>query len=138
MIGRYGDDDQRARWLPDLCSAEALGSYCLTEPGAGSDAAALGTRAVRDGDHYVLTGTKQFISARAPRRSTSSWPGPPTTGPRACPRSSSTATTPASPSGPTRPRWAGTPNPPGRSSSTGSASPPTASSAARATASASR
>ncbi|MEV2275697.1 acyl-CoA dehydrogenase family protein [Nocardiopsis sp. NPDC049922] len=62
MIDRYGDDDQRARWLPDLCSAETLGSYCLTEPGAGSDAAALGTRAVRDGDHYVLTGTKQFIS----------------------------------------------------------------------------
>ncbi|MFI6578462.1 acyl-CoA dehydrogenase family protein [Nocardiopsis sp. NPDC050513] len=62
MVDRYGDDDQRARWLPGLCSAETLGSYCLTEPGAGSDAAALGTRAVRDGDHYVLTGTKQFIS----------------------------------------------------------------------------
>ncbi|MCX4986131.1 acyl-CoA dehydrogenase family protein [Streptomyces sp. NBC_00572] len=62
MIDRYGDRSQRARWLPGLCSAEALGSYCLTEPGAGSDAAALRTRAERDGDHYVLTGVKQFIS----------------------------------------------------------------------------
>ncbi|MFF9018162.1 acyl-CoA dehydrogenase family protein [Streptomyces sp. NPDC014870] len=62
MIDRYGDPAQRARWLPGLCSAETLGSYCLTEPGAGSDAAALRTRAERDGDHYVLTGVKQFIS----------------------------------------------------------------------------
>ncbi|WP_328946672.1 acyl-CoA dehydrogenase family protein [Streptomyces sp. NBC_00250] len=62
MIDRYGDHAQRARWLPGLCSAEALGSYCLTEPGAGSDAAALRTRAERDGEHYVLTGVKQFIS----------------------------------------------------------------------------
>ncbi|NEE09411.1 acyl-CoA dehydrogenase, partial [Streptomyces sp. SID7499] len=53
---------QRDRWLPGLCSAETLGSYCLTEPGAGSDAAALRTRAERDGEHYVLTGVKQFIS----------------------------------------------------------------------------
>lgn len=62
MIDRYGDGDQRARWLPDLCTAASLGSYCLTEPGAGSDAAALRTRAERDGDTYVLTGVKQFIS----------------------------------------------------------------------------
>ncbi|BAG18045.1 MULTISPECIES: acyl-CoA dehydrogenase family protein [Streptomyces] len=62
MIDRYGTEDQRARCLPELCTMEQLGSYCLTEPGAGSDAAALRTRAVRDGDHYVLTGTKQFIS----------------------------------------------------------------------------
>ncbi|MFE7136125.1 acyl-CoA dehydrogenase family protein [Streptomyces sp. NPDC057644] len=62
MIDRYGTEDQRARYLPGLCTMEQLGSYCLTEPGAGSDAAALRTRAVRDGDHYVLTGTKQFIS----------------------------------------------------------------------------
>ncbi|MFD9078753.1 acyl-CoA dehydrogenase family protein [Streptomyces erythrochromogenes] len=62
MIDRYGDDGQRARWLPDLCSAAVLGSYCLTEPGAGSDAAALRTRADRDGDRYVLTGVKQFVS----------------------------------------------------------------------------
>ncbi|GAB3727927.1 acyl-CoA dehydrogenase family protein [Nocardiopsis nanhaiensis] len=62
MVDRYGDDAQKARWLPGLCSMETLGSYCLTEPGAGSDAAALSTRAVRDADDYVLTGSKQFIS----------------------------------------------------------------------------
>ncbi|CUM43708.1 Butyryl-CoA dehydrogenase [Streptomyces venezuelae] len=62
MIDRYGDHAQRARRLPGLCSAETLGSYCLTEPGAGSDAAALRTRAERQGDHYVLSGVKQFIS----------------------------------------------------------------------------
>ncbi|GAA1040051.1 hypothetical protein GCM10009566_28330 [Streptomyces murinus] len=62
MIDRYGDDAQRERWLPRLCAMDDLASYCLTEPGAGSDAAALTTRAVPDGDHYVLTGVKQFIS----------------------------------------------------------------------------
>ena len=62
MIDRYGTDEQRRRWLPGLCSMNRLGSYCLTEAEAGSDAAALRTRAVRDGDAYVLNGTKQFIS----------------------------------------------------------------------------
>ncbi len=62
MVDRYGDERQRAEIAPLLCSAEWLGSYCLTEPGAGSDAAALRTRAVRDGDDYVLDGVKQFIS----------------------------------------------------------------------------
>ncbi|MFE5515251.1 acyl-CoA dehydrogenase family protein [Streptomyces sp. NPDC056529] len=62
MIDRYGDDAQRGHWLPDLCSARRLGSYCLPEPGAGSDAAALRTRAERVGDDYVLTGVKQFVS----------------------------------------------------------------------------
>lgn len=62
MVDQYGNDAQRRRWLPGLCSMQQLSSYCLTEPGAGSDAAALGTRAVRDGDHYVLNGVKQFIS----------------------------------------------------------------------------
>ncbi|GHE64573.1 acyl-CoA dehydrogenase [Streptomyces vinaceus] len=62
MVDRYGDDGQRRRWLPALCAADTLGSYCLTEPGTGSDASALRTRAVWDGDHYVLTGVKQFIS----------------------------------------------------------------------------
>lgn len=62
MIDRYGSDEQRYKYLPKLCSMEHLASYCLTEPGAGSDAAALKTKAVRDGDHYVLDGQKQFIS----------------------------------------------------------------------------
>lgn len=62
MIDSFGDDTQRARWLPGLCSLNSLGSYCLTEPEAGSDAAALQTRAERDGDEYVLNGVKQFIS----------------------------------------------------------------------------
>lgn len=62
MIDRYGSDEQRHKFLPQLCSMEHLASYCLTEPGAGSDAAALKTRAVLDGDHYVLDGQKQFIS----------------------------------------------------------------------------
>lgn len=62
MIDRYGSDEQRQRFLPKLCTMEHIGSYCLTEPGSGSDAAALKTRAVRDGDHYVLNGVKQFIS----------------------------------------------------------------------------
>ncbi|MDI3329363.1 MAG: acyl-CoA dehydrogenase family protein [Micrococcus sp.] len=62
MIDSFGTDEQRAQWVPQLATMEHLGSYCLTEPGAGSDAAALTTRAVRDGDDYVLNGVKQFIS----------------------------------------------------------------------------
>ncbi len=62
MIDRFGSDEQRKAWLPKLCAMEHLASYCLTEPGAGSDAAALKTKAVLDGDHYVLNGQKQFIS----------------------------------------------------------------------------
>jgi alkylation response protein AidB-like acyl-CoA dehydrogenase len=62
MIDAYGSVDQRTRYLPKLCSMEYLASYCLTEPGSGSDAAALRTTARRDGDVYVLNGTKQFIS----------------------------------------------------------------------------
>ena len=62
MIDRHGDEAQRARYLPGLCSMAQLGSYCLTEPGAGSDASALRTKAVRDGEHYIVNGVKQFIS----------------------------------------------------------------------------
>ncbi|MGX1696091.1 acyl-CoA dehydrogenase family protein [Microbacterium keratanolyticum] len=62
MIDVYGDDEQRAQWLPLLTSMEGFGAYCLTEPGAGSDAAAIATSAIREGDEYVLTGVKQFIS----------------------------------------------------------------------------
>jgi len=62
MIDRFGNDEQRHRFLPKLTSMEHFASYCLTEPGAGSDAASLKTKAVRDGDHYVLNGSKAFIS----------------------------------------------------------------------------
>src|SRR5690348_2842998 len=62
MIDRHGDDAQRRRFLPQLCTMEHFASYCLTEPGAGSDAASLSTKARRDGDHYVLDGAKAFIS----------------------------------------------------------------------------
>lgn len=62
MIDEFGTDAQRQQWIPSLASMEHFASYCLTEPGAGSDAAALRTKAVRDGDDYLLTGTKQFIS----------------------------------------------------------------------------
>lgn len=62
MIDSYGTEEQRAHWIPRLSSMETMASYCLTEPGAGSDAAALTTRARREGDEYVLDGVKQFIS----------------------------------------------------------------------------
>ena len=62
MIDRFGSGDQRAQWVPRLASMELIASYCLTEPGSGSDAAAMKTRAVRDGDRYVLNGSKAFIS----------------------------------------------------------------------------
>ena len=62
MIDRFGNDEQRARFLPKLTRMDHLASYCLTEPGSGSDAAALTTRARRDGGDYVLNGTKAFIS----------------------------------------------------------------------------
>ncbi|MEV8249522.1 acyl-CoA dehydrogenase family protein [Microbacterium sp. NPDC076768] len=62
MIDTYGDQAQRSMWLPLLATMSEFGGYCLTEPGAGSDAANIATSAVRDGDEYVLTGMKQFIS----------------------------------------------------------------------------
>lgn len=62
MIDSFGSADVKARYLPAMVACEKIGSYCLTEPGAGSDAAALKTKAVLDGDHYVVTGSKAFIS----------------------------------------------------------------------------
>lgn len=62
MIDRFGNEEQRKRFLPKLTTMEKIASYCLTEPGSGSDAASLKTRAVKDGDHYVLNGSKAFIS----------------------------------------------------------------------------
>ncbi|MDQ0261537.1 acyl-CoA dehydrogenase family protein [Sinomonas atrocyanea] len=62
MVDTFGSPEQKERWLPRLITMEALSSYCLTEPGAGSDAGALTTKAVREGGDYVLNGVKQFIS----------------------------------------------------------------------------
>jgi alkylation response protein AidB-like acyl-CoA dehydrogenase len=62
MIDTYGSDALRRRLLPKLCTMEHFASYCLTEPGAGSDAASLVTKAERDGDHYIINGAKAFIS----------------------------------------------------------------------------
>ncbi len=62
MIDTFGSPEQRRAWLPDLCTMSRFASYCLTEPGAGSDAAALATRATREGDAYLVNGTKAFIS----------------------------------------------------------------------------
>ena len=62
MIDSFGSDDLRAPYVPSLVAMERIASYCLTEPGSGSDAAALRTTAKRDGDHWVLNGSKAFIS----------------------------------------------------------------------------
>ncbi|BDB40628.1 MULTISPECIES: acyl-CoA dehydrogenase family protein [Mycobacterium] len=62
MIDRYGTEEQRKSWVPRLASMDVIASYCLTEPGAGSDASALSTRAAKQGSDYVLDGVKQFIS----------------------------------------------------------------------------
>jgi alkylation response protein AidB-like acyl-CoA dehydrogenase len=62
MIDGFGSTELRKKFLPRLCTMEHFASYCLTEPGSGSDAAALTTRARRDGEHYVLDGAKAFIS----------------------------------------------------------------------------
>ena len=62
LLLRHGTEEQRARYLPKLVSGEWTGTMCLTEPQAGSDVGALRTRAVREGDHYRIRGTKIFIT----------------------------------------------------------------------------
>lgn len=62
MIDSFGSAEQRAAYLPDMVTMAKIASYCLTEPGAGSDAGALKTKAVREDDHYIVNGSKQFIS----------------------------------------------------------------------------
>lgn len=62
MVDRFGNAEQQSRFLPSLVSMDKIAAYCLTEPGSGSDAAALSTRARREGDHYIVSGVKQFIS----------------------------------------------------------------------------
>jgi len=63
ILNRYGNDAQKARWLKGAASGELLGCFCLTEPHVGSDAAAIKTRAVKDGDGWILNGVKQFITS---------------------------------------------------------------------------
>ncbi|MBN9570234.1 MAG: acyl-CoA dehydrogenase family protein, partial [Alphaproteobacteria bacterium] len=58
----FGTDEQKREWLPKLASGEVVASFALTEPNAGSDAASVRTTAIRDGDHYVVNGTKRFIT----------------------------------------------------------------------------
>ena len=62
MIDSFGNENQRSKFLPPLMRMDMMASYCLTEPGSGSDAAAMRSRAQRDGDHYILNGSKAFIS----------------------------------------------------------------------------
>ncbi len=76
MIDRFGSEAQRLTWLPGLVTMEQLASYCLTEPGAGSDAAALSTRAERDGDTTCFRDRNSSSPGLAHRMSTSSWPAP--------------------------------------------------------------
>lgn len=58
MIDRFGNDQQRSHWIPKFATMEKLGSYCLTEPGSGSDAASLSTTAKRDGNKFIVNGSK--------------------------------------------------------------------------------
>jgi butyryl-CoA dehydrogenase len=91
----YGNEAQKQKYLTQLAKGEWIGAYCLTEPNAGSNAANQQTTAVLDGDHYVLNGTKLFVTNAG--RPTCSWSTPPPTarsGPRASRRSSSSADTP--------------------------------------------
>ena len=62
MIDTYGNEQQRAKWVPIMATMEKLGSYCLTEPGSGSDAASLSTIAKKEGNKFILNGSKAFIS----------------------------------------------------------------------------
>jgi butyryl-CoA dehydrogenase len=62
LVDKYASDSLRAYWGPKMTSMQVIGSYCLTEPGSGSDAASLKTKAEKDGDFYILNGTKAFIS----------------------------------------------------------------------------
>ena len=61
-LAAFGSEEQKAAWLPDLVGGELLGAYCLSEAGSGSDAAALSTRATRDGDSYLVTGAKAWVT----------------------------------------------------------------------------
>ena len=62
MIDEYGTQELRSKWLPKLATMESLASYCLTEPGSGSDAASLSTKAIKQGDYYILNGSKVCVN----------------------------------------------------------------------------
>ena len=114
MIDAYGSDEQRRNWLPKLCTMEYLASYCLTEPGAGSDAAALDHARARDGDDYVLNGQKQFISGAGAGDVYLVMARTGGDGPAGISTFIVPARPPASRSAPTSARWAGTPSRPAR------------------------
>ena len=63
MIDQFGNEEQKKRWLPELCTFDKFTSYCLTEPDSGSDAQAMKTFAKEEGDYFILNGSKAFISA---------------------------------------------------------------------------
>jgi alkylation response protein AidB-like acyl-CoA dehydrogenase len=89
MIDRFGAARVKEKYLPSMVTMDQLGSYCLTEPGSGSDAAALKTRAVKDGDHYVVSGSKAFISGGGENEIYVTRPGPAQRARKASARSSS-------------------------------------------------
>lgn len=107
MIDKFGSDDLRARLVPSLVTMDKIASYRLTEPGSGSDAAALRTTARRDGDHYVLNGSKAFISGAGVSDVYVVMVRTGEDGPAASPASSSRRTRRGSASAPMRRRWAG-------------------------------
>ena len=70
----YGTEEQKQRWLPGLCSGELVGAIAMTEPDGGSDLQAMRTRAVRDGDDYLVTGVEDVHHQRVAWPTWSSWP----------------------------------------------------------------
>ena len=114
MIDPFGNDEQRSRVGAAAGQHGDAGSYCLTEPGAGSDAAALTTSAVRDGDDYVINGAKQFISGAGAADVYVVMARTGDAGAAASPPSWFPTESPGSRSAPTRRRWAGTPSRPAR------------------------
>lgn len=110
MLDTFAREEVAAEWVPRLCSMETLGSYCLTEPDAGSDAAALRSTARRDGDAYVLDGVSSSSRAPALQGPTLSWPAPATPVHTGSQHSWCRAMRRVCPSAPTSRRWAGTPS----------------------------
>ena len=135
MLASFADDALKAQWLPGLLDGRLLASYCLTEPDAGSDAAHLRTRARRDGDDYVLDGSKCFISGAGSTQVLIVMARTGEDGARASPASWCRPTPKASATGATKTRWAGAPSPPAPSPSRARASPPATASARKARAS---